>query len=53
MLLIKKGGKGDQKRGKTYLKIQFIWLKHSMKTMIFFENARIRVFLAISTNKND
>ena len=47
----------DKKREKTYLKIQLIWLKHSMKMMTFIDKCQEKkimlVFPPIPTNKND
>ena len=47
----------DKGREKTYLKIQLIWLKYSMKMIIFLdkylEKKIMLVFPAIPTNKND
>ena len=47
----------NKKREKTYLKVQLIWLKHSMKMMNFLEKCLEKkimlVFPTIPTNKND
>ena len=46
----------DKKRENIYLKIQLIWLKHSMKTINFLGKClekKMLVFLAIPTNKNN